>query len=88
MTGLVEASKNVEHAVKERGKGSYRRRRREKESDPRGPSVSESGRKRGVEDPMVLDPDLALKKSRKKRGYSSMSKDLKAGLSEQLRRTQ
>jgi hypothetical protein len=64
--------------------------RKEKESNPRGTSVLESGRKRGVEDPMELDPDLALKKARKveKRGCSPVSEDLKAGLSEQLRGTQ
>jgi len=50
----------------------------------------EAGRKRGVEDLMVVDTDLVSKKMRKEESekFASESEVLKAGLSEQLRRHQ
>ena len=49
----------------------------------------EAGRKRGVEDLMVVDTDLVSKKARKEESekFASESEVLKAGLSQQLRRT-
>jgi hypothetical protein len=50
----------------------------------------EAGRKRGVEDLMVVDTDLVSKKARKEEleKFASEYEVLKAGLSEQLPRDQ